>query len=167
MDKPLYPMKADSSLDGIKLTLGKRGSVEGDGMLLNTSSLMYSGVNVSNTVNASKMELVNTSYSHMNRADSSKIMNKDNNHYSEQTVDKLDFSGITSLDLNQLRSNQDVFNVNASSLMLNASSLMLNAPTLIFNESLGSGFSGGSIVQYISIYLGNVSYKIPLHSNGP
>jgi hypothetical protein len=113
-DKPLYPIKADSSLDGIKLTLGKRGSVEGEGLMLNMSSLMYSDVNVSNTVTASKIELMNTTYKHTNTVDSSKITNKDNNHYSEQTVDKLDCSGITSLDLDNLISTQDVFQVNAA-----------------------------------------------------
>ncbi len=180
MALPLYPIKADpATLSGIKMTLGK-GTIEGEdndtSVFLNHTAIefegMENGVMIESGMNVSKTVISNVSFTHIHKADSSKILNKSNNDYSEQTVDRLVFNGVTSLDLNQLRSEQEVFEVNASStLNLNASSLTLNAPSLTlnasslkFDPSLMSTSSGGGVEQYILIYVENMSYKIPLHA---
>ncbi len=118
MSKPLYPIKADpTTLDGVTLTLGVRGSVEGGELNLTGTTLTYE-----DEVNSNTLAVVSDSLKVSNSNDTIHLECKkegvvilNTTGQSNLTVDNLVFtSGVTNtltLDDSQLLSNTSLFKV--------------------------------------------------------
>lgn len=112
-NKPLYPIKADpTTLDGIKLTLGK-GSIEGEDnnqqLVLNHTAIEFNSfvnnVWIESGMNASKLEIMNATDKNRFVAESLKVSNLANSEYLECKKDGLvilDATGQSNLTVDDL-----------------------------------------------------------------
>lgn len=179
MSKPLYPIKADpTTLDGVTLTLGVRGSVEGSELNLTGTTLTYE-----DEVNSNTLTVVSDSLKVSNSTDTihleckkEGVMILDTTGYSNLTVDKLVLtSGETdtlTLDDSQLLSNTLLFKVKsefaAGTISLEAPNIQLSGAITIPVDAINAPASiptGEIVPQCIRVKVGGTFYRIALHKD--
>jgi len=193
MNKPLYPIKADpTTLDGVKLTLGVRGSVEEGGMTLSEANLIYLDGPSKNTVDELKIKLENATDTNLLVANSLKVSNStdtihieckkdglvvlDTTGQSNLTVDKLVLtSGVTdtlTLDESQLLSNTSLFKVKSEfaegTISLEAPKIELSGAITIPVNAINAPAAtptGDVAAQCIRVKVGESFYRIMLHND--
>ena len=192
-NKPLYPIKADpTTLDGVTLTLGVRGSVEATGLNLTGTTLTYEEGVTSNTIDKSKVELENETDKNLILADSLKVSNSAGSQsieckkdglvvlnttgQSNLTVDNLVFtSGVTdtlTLDDSQLLSNTSLFKVKSEfaegTISLEAPKIELSGAIIIPGDAINAPVAaptGMLVSQCIRVKVGGTFYRIGLYND--